>query len=152
VVISRSLEGIDPTWSFFTAQDVKRVLFVSENLGDRQKAFEATSEVVLLKPQNQTPAARQIVQHLEAKGVQNLVIEGGGAVMWDFVNENLIDEYHVTLVPRILGGADAPTLVEGKGFTPEDVLNVKLKECRVVQNEIYLTYVKTNSRGKELPT
>ena len=63
----------------------------------------------------------------------------------------VIDEYNVTVTPRILGGTEAPTLVDGKGFTPDDVLNLKLKDSRVVGNEIFLVYEKTEKRGREFP-
>ena len=60
--------------------------------------------------------------------------------MWDFVQPGLIDEFYVTLTPRIIGGAAAPTLVDGLGFEPGSVLNLKLKSCRRVKNELYLIY------------
>jgi riboflavin biosynthesis pyrimidine reductase len=67
--------------------------------------------------------------------------------MWNFVKYNLIDEYHVTLTPRLLGGAQSPTLIDGEGFTPPQTLNLKLRQCRVVGNEVYLTYEKTDQKG-----
>ena len=67
--------------------------------------------------------------------------------MWDFVRENLIDEYHVTLTPKLVGGREAPTLVDGDGFEPRDILNLRLKSCRKVGDELYLVYGKTRRRG-----
>ncbi len=60
--------------------------------------------------------------------------------MWDFSSAHLIQEYHVTLTPKIIGGATAATLVDGRGFLPKEILNLKLKQCRVIGNEIYLVY------------
>jgi 5-amino-6-(5-phosphoribosylamino)uracil reductase len=64
--------------------------------------------------------------------------------MWEFAKLNLIDEYRVTLVPKILGGADAPTMVEGEGFLPARLLQLKLVEARPVGDEVYLVYRKTS--------
>lgn len=153
VVLSSGLEGIAPDWPFFQAADVRRIVFVSKTLESGWlKEFQKTSEVVQLRPPTSGgPLPQQIVAHLKRKGIERLLIEGGGGVMWDFSSVNLIDEYNVTITPRVLGGTEAPTLVDGKGFTPEEVLNLKLKECRVVENEIFLVYSKTESRGRELP-
>lgn len=153
VILSSGLEGVSPDWPFFQAADVRRVLFISKALEPAKlQAFEKTSQVILLNPPKKDHSiAQQIVQHLTALGAKNLLVEGGGSVMWDFVQDNLIDEYHVTLTPRILGGTEAPTLVDGKGFAADDILNLKLKDCKVVGQEIFLVYSKTESRGKELP-
>ena len=141
VVISSMLAGISPRWDFFTTPRVQRVLFVNSGVSRAKlRAFERSSEVVMLK--RGTPAAAQIVQELGARGVRRLLVEGGGGVMWDFASQGLIDEYNVTLTPKIVGGVKAPTLVDGEGFEPREVLKLKLKSCRKVGDELYLIYQK----------
>ena len=68
-------------------------------------------------------------------------------MMWEFVSADLIDEYHITHVPRLLGGVTAPTLVQGPGLPPESVVNVKLVSCRRLGSELYLVYRRTGIRG-----
>jgi 5-amino-6-(5-phosphoribosylamino)uracil reductase len=67
--------------------------------------------------------------------------------MWDFASQDLIDEYHVTITPRVLGGIQAPTLVDGPGLEPKQAVNLKLMQCRVESDELYLIYRKTGRRG-----
>ncbi len=67
--------------------------------------------------------------------------------MWEFLKPNLIDEVHITLTPRILGGRDSPTLVEGVGFKGPEVLNFEIKSVKKLKNELYLVYRKTPARG-----
>jgi riboflavin-specific deaminase-like protein len=144
LLLSSSLEGISPQWKFFQKPDLKRILFVLQSLSvNRLKAFSKTSEVVCLeKPTPRKPIAIQIVRFLEERGIQRLLLEGGGSLMWDFARLNLIDEYHVTLTPKIVGGSDSPTLVDGLGFSAKNILNLKLRQCRTVGDEIFLTYAK----------
>jgi 2,5-diamino-6-(ribosylamino)-4(3H)-pyrimidinone 5'-phosphate reductase len=115
-------------------------------VGDRAQGlarFEKTSEIVpLKKPTARLSTAVQVVRALEKRGFKKLLVEGGGAVMWDFVRENLIDEYHVTLTPWAIGGRDAPTLIDGEGFTAKNALKLRLKSCRRVGDELYLIYKK----------
>lgn len=147
VILTRAMEGFDPKWKFFTDSRIKRICFVSELPNPAVRAqFENLCEIIELKGPREE-SAKEVLEALEDRGFERVLVEGGGNVMWDFAAHNLIDEYNVTLTPRILGGIDAPTLVDGVGFTPKEVVNLKLKSCRVEGDEIYLVYSKTAHRG-----
>jgi 2,5-diamino-6-(ribosylamino)-4(3H)-pyrimidinone 5'-phosphate reductase len=109
----------------------------------RLRQFESRCEIIqLAQPRGaRSSTAKQVIRALEQRGYRKLLVEGGGQVMWDFVKDNLIDEYHVTLTPKLIGGTKAPTLVDGPGFEPSKVLNLKLKKCVRAGDELYLTYV-----------
>lgn len=142
-VISRALEGVSPNWDFFKNPKRRRILFLSDRDGiskSKIRKFESCSEMVFLSPRKSI--ALQAIQELRKRGFRNLLVEGGGDIMWNFASHNLIDEYHVTLTPKIVGGSNAPTLVEGIGFAPQDILKLKLKRCVRKGNELFLTYVK----------
>jgi len=142
ILLSSALEGISPQWDFFLKKGLRRILLVGpEAPKARLKKFEATCEIYTLgKMTKRHPRALQILELLKNAGIKRLLIEGGGNVMWDFASLDLIDEYHVTLTPKIVGGNQAPTLVDGEGFNPRDILNLKLQQCRIVGDELYLTY------------
>lgn len=144
VVLSSRLQGIDPDWPFFRSDDIRRILLVGEKVSARRvESFADRSRVVVLgKPTARLPMGRRIVKALEQEGIERLLVEGGGEVMWHFVRENLIDEYHVTLTPRLLGGAEAPTLVDGEGFLPKESLQLRLVQCEVRGDELFLIYRK----------
>lgn len=145
-IMSRALEGVSPDFPFFSDPALRRILFVTRPLSaSRARAFGKSSEVIVLSKDR--PTAPQVVQALRARGYERLLVEGGGAVMWDFASRNLIEEYNVTLTPKIVGGADAPTLVEGKGFEPSKILSLKLAKCRKIGDELYLVYRKINGSG-----
>jgi riboflavin-specific deaminase-like protein len=148
-ILSTNLQGISPDWPFFQSLEQQRILLITQPLSPaRLKAFAQTSEIVLLKkPSASRPLASQILEALQKRGLAQVLVEGGGGLMWTFASENLIDEYHLTLTPRIIGGTGAPSLVEGSGFNPSEVLNLKLARCRRLGDELYLTYRKTNKRG-----
>ncbi len=143
-IVSSSLDGISPRWPFFTDPQIRRVLFVGPNTpAHRLRKFEKTSEIVILnRPTKRAPAATQIVTWCNKNGLKSLLVEGGGAVMWDFTSAHLIQEYHVTLTPKIIGGEKAATLVDGEGFLAKAILNLKLKSQKVIGDEIFLVYEK----------
>lgn len=53
---------------------------------------------------------------LDLKGIQTLLVEGGGATHARFIEEGLVDELLWFIAPKIIGGAKALTAVEGKGL------------------------------------
>ena len=76
----------------------------------------------------------------EVYQVKRLLIEGGGQVNFDLFRAGLIDEVYLTLCPKIIGGRDVPTSVEGDGFDFPDIVDVELLDRRAVGNEIFLHY------------
>jgi riboflavin-specific deaminase-like protein len=149
IVVSSKLEGVSPAWPFFTDSRTRKIVFVGPECKDSQiKKFEKLAVVCRLrKPSRKSSVAIQIINMLEKLGVKRLLVEGGGGLMWDFVKMNLLDEIYLTLTPRIVGGHQAPTLVDGPGFEPREIVNLKLKQCRRLGNELYLVYGKTQRRG-----
>jgi riboflavin-specific deaminase-like protein len=73
--------------------------------------------------------------------VKRLLCEGGGEVNGALFRAGLVDEVHLTICPKIFGGADAPTLAGG-----EDVLKLAdaaaftLKSARRVGDELFVVY------------
>lgn len=148
-VLSRSLKGISPQWPFFQDPRIDRILYVTEKISAKRKAlFEKTCTIVLV---SQTSVASAILADLATRGLRRIGVEGGGMVMWEFVRVNAIQKYFVTLTPRILGGMNAPTLVDGLGFTPDETMNLKLDQVKKVGSELFLTYSPVAKRGVKHP-
>jgi 2,5-diamino-6-(ribosylamino)-4(3H)-pyrimidinone 5'-phosphate reductase len=75
--------------------------------------------------------------------IKTILLEGGGTLNWSFIKENLVDEIRLTIAPWIVGGKDATSLVEGKGFGKMiEAPKFKLKEVRNRENYMMLTYTK----------
>jgi 5-amino-6-(5-phosphoribosylamino)uracil reductase len=138
VVLSSRLEGLSPRWKFFRDPDLRRILLVSSAVSpERVEEFSPYAEIIVLGPGAVGP---QTVRQLRKRGVENLLVEGGGEIMWEFIRHDLIEEFHVTLTPRILGGAQAPTLVDGTGFTARTAKKLELMKSKRIGDELYLTY------------
>lgn len=57
---------------------------------------------------------------LAQKGVKKLLVEGGGTIIWEFLQKNLVDDLYVYIAPIIIGGAQTPTFVDGQGILSKD--------------------------------
>jgi riboflavin-specific deaminase-like protein len=150
-ILTQNPKTFSPTWPFFKSKLLNRVI-LSPQKPPRSlvQKIGAGTDWVPLKPSRLPGAlAKQTVRYLEKMGFRSLLIEGGGETMFEFAAANLIDEFHVTLTPKILGGRDATTLVEGLGFTQKNLLNLKLVQHSIVGDEIFLVYRKTKKRGHQ---
>jgi len=149
VVMSSTLKGISPKFPFFSDPNRRRILLVGPDApAQTMKKFDGLCEIYVLdRPTKKRSSAHQAIELLSQLGFKNLLVEGGGGIMWEFASHDLIDEYHITHTPKILGGITAPTLVDGPGLKCQEIVNLKLKRCKRVGDELYLTYVRTGRRG-----
>jgi riboflavin-specific deaminase-like protein len=74
------------------------------------------------------------------RGCRVVLCEGGGVLNARFLAARAIDELHLTVVPRVLGGSRAPTIVAGDGFEPGAVPDAKLAQVDRVGDELFLVY------------
>jgi 2,5-diamino-6-(ribosylamino)-4(3H)-pyrimidinone 5'-phosphate reductase len=72
--------------------------------------------------------------------VGTLLCEGGGDLAAQLFAAGAVDELYLTLVPRVLGGARAPTLVGGPGFSPDQIPDGRLIDLERIGDELYLRY------------
>lgn len=87
----------------------------------------------------QRVALREAFATLESEGVDRLLIEGGGEVIFSAFEAGLVDELSVFVGPVIFGGRDAPTLADGAGFV-EDFPELSLEDVERVDDGVLLTY------------
>ena len=53
---------------------------------------------------------------LKEEGIKNILVEGGGELIFTLIEKDLVDELTVYIAPMIIGGRGAPTLADGEGF------------------------------------
>lgn len=53
---------------------------------------------------------------LDSRGIERLMVEGGGELIFSLFEAGLVDELSVFVGPKVIGGREAPTLADGEGF------------------------------------
>ena len=56
---------------------------------------------------------------LESHGIERLMVEGGGELIFSLFEAELVDELSTFVGPLVLGGREAPTLADGDGFVDD---------------------------------
>ncbi|HET8856454.1 MAG TPA: 2,5-diamino-6-(ribosylamino)-4(3H)-pyrimidinone 5'-phosphate reductase [Nitrososphaeraceae archaeon] len=88
---------------------------------------------------------KRLFKMLYDMGYRKILIEGGGELNWSCLHDGIVNELIITITPKVLGGRDAVTLVEGRGYSTISQA-IKLKLTKIIQNkndnEITLYYTK----------
>lgn len=139
VVVSARLD-LPPQARFFRDGDpsLKVVATVEEAPEDRVRALAGRASVWRVGRGRVDVAA--LLRRLRDTGVERLLVEGGGETNWSFFEADAVDELYVTLAPCLLGGRDAPTLLEGRGLPLADRRGLRLLSCDRVGDELYLRW------------
>ncbi len=140
VLVTRS-GSIDPASRFFDDSHgaaERIVVTVEEAPRDRLAALESRAEV--WKIGRGRVDLGQLLGQLASRGVERLLVEGGGDLNWDLFSGDLVDELHVTIAPALLGGRSAPTLLEGEGFPMELRRRLRLEELVREGDELFCRY------------
>lgn len=78
-------------------------------------------------------------ESLADRGVDRLMVEGGGEVIFSCFEAGLVDELHVYVGSLVIGGRDAPTLADGDGFVDE-CPRLELTDTERLDDGIVLSY------------
>jgi len=76
---------------------------------------------------------------VEAAGVDRLLVEGGGEVIFSLFEAGLVDECSVFVGSLVVGGREAPTLADGEGFV-EDFPALELVGVDRLDDGVVLEY------------
>lgn len=81
-----------------------------------------------------------ILAQLGRTGIDNLALLGGGGLAAELLRCHCVDDIFITICPLILGGATAPTPVEGAGFLAAVAPRLELLSIERVEDELFLHY------------
>jgi len=81
---------------------------------------------------------------LEGEGIDRLMVEGGGELIFSLFEAGLVDELRVYVGAKVLGGRDAPTLADGDGFV-ESFPELALESVEQVDDGVLLTWTVEDS-------
>jgi diaminohydroxyphosphoribosylaminopyrimidine deaminase/5-amino-6-(5-phosphoribosylamino)uracil reductase len=88
-------EGSDPSW--------------------RQALEAAGAEVLVLPGNGDSLDLAALLKALAERGVLSLLVEGGGILLGSVFDQGLVDKVQVIIAPMIIGAAEAPAAVAGRG-------------------------------------
>ena len=128
-----------PTARLFSAQSPMPTLIATTvRSKTKQQAFTRRRvEIITLRPSQGRVPLRQLFRRLARRGIQSILIEGGGEVVASALAERLIDRVVFFIAPLLIGGRTAPGSVGGRGI-PRLARAIRLQEmtCRRVGTDL----------------
>jgi 2,5-diamino-6-(ribosylamino)-4(3H)-pyrimidinone 5'-phosphate reductase len=125
-----------------TARKIRTIIVVSKKAP--KKSIERLEEkrVNVIRCGQNRIDLKELLGILRKRGINKILLEGGGITNWYFLKERLVDEIIITITPFVLGGKNAVSLVEGFGFDKVSKSHLfRLKEINKIENEVVLHYI-----------
>ena len=101
---------------FMTAGPARRVIFTTSRAAPEQVGLLSNQGVEIHILGEKRVNLEKALERLHALGVTRLMVEGGGTLNFELLRLGFVDELYVYTGGMIIGGENAPTLVDGQGF------------------------------------
>jgi 5-amino-6-(5-phosphoribosylamino)uracil reductase len=110
---------LDPRSNFFTTGGVEKLVYTSSTrVADARARLGPVATVV---DGGQRVRMRRLGEDLADRGVERLMVEGGGIVHTQFLADDLVDELQLVVAPFFIGDSSAPRFVSASRGTPDAV-------------------------------
>lgn len=131
-----------------SAKEYPLLIVCNESIRDReegasriQKLEEAGAKVWTLPEKNGHPDLNALMQRLGEEKIDSVLIEGGGTVNEAALKAHIVHHVYAYIAPKIFGGEDAKTPVEGTGIRlPQECAKLRLAKITVLLNDMLLEY------------
>lgn len=131
-----------------SAKEYPLLIVCNESTRDReegtnriQKLEEAGAKVWALPEKNGHPDLNVLMQWLGEEKIDSVLIEGGGTVNEAVLKAHIVHHVYAYIAPKIFGGEDAKTPVEGSGIRlPQECAKLRLAKITVLLNDMLLEY------------
>jgi 5-amino-6-(5-phosphoribosylamino)uracil reductase len=129
---------LDPRADFFTAGDCEKLVYcASDGLGDARSRLGRVATVV---DGGRRVQMRSLSEDLGARGVQRLMVEGGGNVHTQFLTNDLVDELQLVVAPFFVGDSRATRFVGDGRFPFNPGRRATLAGVRQIGDVVLLRY------------
>jgi 5-amino-6-(5-phosphoribosylamino)uracil reductase len=137
VTVTERVE-LDVGADFFATDETEKLVYcTSSRVADARSRFGPVATVV---DGGQPVKMRRLSEDLGERGVQRLMVEGGGKVHTQFLTGNLADELQLVVAPFFVGDSRAPRFVRDGRFPWNPDRRAKLAEVRQIGDVVLLRY------------
>ncbi|WP_339230267.1 bifunctional diaminohydroxyphosphoribosylaminopyrimidine deaminase/5-amino-6-(5-phosphoribosylamino)uracil reductase RibD [Oceanobacillus sp. FSL K6-2867] len=100
-----------------TDKKAETIIFTSQSYDKvKRRMLEDLNIIVAETSDAEHVNPLEVVSALGEKGISSLFIEGGGNINATFLENKLVDKVILYFAPKLIGGKNAPTFLEGAGI------------------------------------
>ena len=123
-----------------TAQEVPVILATACGDAEKKKPFlEAGCQVWELPLKEEGIDLQILMQRLGERNIDSVLLEGGGTLNYAALKSRIVNRVQAYIAPKLFGGAEAKTPVEGKGVSlPEEAFRLENPEITVIGEDFLI--------------
>ena len=140
---------LDPTLKFWHHGGTKLVYCPASAAEKVRYRLGGLAEVCGL---GETVDVSVMLDDLGTRGVDRLMVEGGGTIHTQFLQADLVDEIHLAIAPFFLGDPEAPRFVNSGGFPDGPRRRMHLAETLMIGDIALLRYMPAREQSAEAKT
>ncbi|MGQ0513963.1 RibD family protein, partial [Bacillus sp. D-CC] len=91
---------------------------------------------------------KEVLRVLGEHFIASLLIEGGGEVNASFIENKLVDKFIIYIAPKIIGGRDAPTFIEGN-IIISGLINTYTNIANIIITSMEIVIIATKYNHKQ---
>lgn len=129
---------LDRCADFFAAGDAQKVVYCASDAV--AAARERLSSVATVVDAGDPVRMDRVSEDLRDRGVQRLMVEGGGTVLTQFLTADLADELHLVVAPFFVGDSRAHRIVNDGRFPWNPQRRATLADVRQIGDVVLLRY------------
>ena len=123
-----------------TAQQVPVIVACGTHTSNNRKELaDCGCEILVCEGANRHERLAWLLGELGRRRMTNILVEGGGHVLGSFLDAGLIDEVHVFIAPKLVGGAAAPSPIAGQGIELMGrALELMSPQIEIIGDDVYV--------------
>lgn len=128
-----------------SAKDIPTIIATGKVEEEKVKTYERLGCKILQLPDEKGKVnLESLMKKLGEMNIDSVIVEGGGTLNWSMVAKGLVNKTEIYIAPKIFGGKDAKTPVEGQGFKlPAESLNLEKSKVSILGEDILIeSYIK----------
>jgi 5-amino-6-(5-phosphoribosylamino)uracil reductase len=129
---------LDARADFFTIGEAEKLVYCATSRV--RDAHARLGPVATVVDGGHTVEMRRLSVDLAARGVERLMVEGGGTVHTQFLTADLVDELHLVVAPVFIGDSQAPRFVRDGCFPWNPARRATLAAVRQIGDVVLLRY------------
>ena len=129
---------LDPSAAFFTTGEAAKLVYCTSTAVPRARA--RLGELATVVDGGERLEMRAVSEDLLARGINRLMVEGGGSLHTQFLTEDLADELQVVVAPFFVGDSRARRFVGDGRFPWHHGRRAPLAEVRQIGDVVLLRY------------
>ncbi|AHG02184.1 5-amino-6-(5-phosphoribosylamino)uracil reductase (plasmid) [Halostagnicola larsenii XH-48] len=118
--------------------EAETYLCVSEN-APVERRMDLSNQATLVTAGDDRVDLLRAFATLQQHGLEQIMVEGGGELIFSLLDDGLVDELTVFVGPQLIGGRDAPTLTDGDGFV-ENYPELSLEGLEELDDGVVLSW------------